>query len=1726
MKTRKKILASVLSVLVAVPLLPITASADTGGWTGVIFGNSTSTAVTTTPTPKNSIVESAVPGEFVKLMSNNGGGKVASDNEGMDFYYKEMPGTAHFDLKAHVKVNRIGTGTNTQHSFGIMLRSHIGTNNTTTTQTANYVAVGGFGPTTTSGFFRTFYKQNIISPTSTTGTSFTETSRPAVDAPVADSEYDMVIKKRGNAYSMTVNGKGTTEYLTPTATGGVLFANQIYAGLYAARDVDVTFTKYAVTSYTDVVTNLTVDASGLQNEYLVDQQPDFSRLVVKATLQDGSEKTLQPSDYIVTGFSSKEPGVKTAKVHYNGAIAEFSTTVVKLDATALDLKYLPAKTDYYPGDLFDPDGLTVIGNFNNGYRYETLASNQYTLEVTDAVSVTGATYRLDTPGLKKVTVRSTVTTSTYTTFGVQVKDATLTGLEIRQQPAKTSYFLGEAFEPNGLAVYAHYSDGSEVRLRNRASAAEQGEYAISGFSSSSAGPKTVTLTYKNLQASLNITVREKALSGIKVTKYPKTTFTVGDAFDSSNLVVSKVYDNGDLVVLDAGLYDVVSDAFQSSQPGVYDIAIIPKDTSLTPISYKAAVREPLVLEWKSIRFGQSTSNTNNTVTVLKDGATLGERVIQLAAKDGAGKITGDHDGISFYYTELDADADNFVLSADIKVIEYAKNPHDGQEAFGITARDAIGNANDSAVFASNIAAIGGYSGGTTKPNGTQLLARTGVEAPNGTGSKGIQNVMLNDSKPSGTYRLTLSKTNSGFTGRIGNGPEETLYVPGILNVQDNKMYVGFYTARVATIEVSNIQMSVTASAADAPKVEAPKQKASPDLQFTTLDKTSNSSYVLGVKPTVNGWVTLKQNGQVITSDRTVLANQTFIMPTTVTANTYTNFSAVFVPDDSQLLTSAAKMVRNFTVNMKSYADGGDIIVSPTGTETGLGTVESPLDLDTAIAYVKPGQTILLQDGRYLRKTKVDIRKYNDGTEQAMKKLMAAPGARPILDFGLLSEGVVLSGNYWHVKGIEVTRTAGNTKGFTVGGSHNIVEGSRFYANGDTGLQISSTDGSSDKSSWPSYNLILNNESFDNQDPSNNNADGFAAKLTSGVGNIFRGDISHNNIDDGWDLYTKSGTGAIGAVLLEDCIAYNNGTLTDGTVGAGDKNGFKLGGEGIHVPHIIRNSIAFGNGAYGFASNSNPGVQAYNNVAFNNARGNLNFVTYSQIQTDFRLGGFISYQKGITAKDNYPSNLVSNDNYLFDGTISKNATGEILGDVNFKSLTPVIPYARDSAGNILWGDFLKFIAPSSSSEDSTPTTPAAGAPAPAGSPAPVVNGSVIVPVEQKTSLDGKPANQAVVDSDSLTQAFKAVKDGSSKVTIELKGSESISVVKLPSRTLTDAAAASGQASVTVKAGAVSYTLPAKAIDTAALAATLGVQPKDVEIGITVRALPSEAAQAIRAHAQAKGFTLLAEAVDFNVTAEANGKTSTISDFGSTYITRTIELPGTVDITKATGVLYNPVTGEMTFVPTKFTTVGGKTTATLKRPGNSIYTVVQSSKTFADLTNHWAKADLELLASKALVNGTSASRFEPDASVTRAEFASLLVRGLGLTGEAAPAFTDVKAGGWYAQAVGAASKAKLIQGFDDGTFRPDAPVTREEMAVMLVRAMSFAGVGSNTNAGKLAGYADQNQVSVWARDGMSAALNAGIVNGQTADHLAPGSTATRAEATVMLKRFLSAADFIQN
>ena len=280
---------------------------------------------------------------------------------------------------------------------------------------------------------------------------------------------------------------------------------------------------------------------------------------------------------------------------------------------------------------------------------------------------------------------------------------------------------------------------------------------------------------------------------------------------------------------------------------------------------------------------------------------------------------------------------------------------------------------------------------------------------------------------------------------------------------------------------------------------------------------------------------------------------------------------------------------------------GDIYVSPSGKSSASGSSSDPMDFVTAISKVKAGNTIWMQAGTYKFTKTIVIAESNSGSNGKYKKV-GSKGGNVVLDFTGMAEdganrGIVLDGSYWHFYDIDITNAGDN--GMLLSGDHNIIEMCQFYNNHDTGLQLSRYNTKyASKDQWPSYNLIKNCTSFNNKDDATSeNADGFAAKLTCGEGNVFDGCIAYCNSDDGWDLYAKPATGAIGVVTIKNCVAFGNGKTTNGQGSAnGDMNGFKLGGSNgaCPTPHVVTNCVAFWNGACGFTDNGNGGALKMSN----------------------------------------------------------------------------------------------------------------------------------------------------------------------------------------------------------------------------------------------------------------------------------------------------------------------------------------------------------------------------------------------------------------------------------------------------------------------------------------------------------------------------------------------------
>lgn len=704
-----------------------------------------------------------------------------------------------------------------------------------------------------------------------------------------------------------------------------------------------------------------------------------------------------------------------------------------------------------------------------------------------------------------------------------------------------------------------------------------------------------------------------------------------------------------------------------------------KVSTSSSITFKLPHTSPVV-EWKSITFGQSTNNVYHSVDV--DNKT-NNVTVTAGLKDGSqtfGKITGSHDGISYYYTEIDP-TKNFDLSADIKVNFFAKTTADKQEGFGIMARDAIGTNLDTSTFSSNMVMVGGYSGLI------QSVFRNNVVDSSGVGAK-MEGVTKFGDRPANdgtaTYKMRLKKTNTGYQTSVNNGTEKIYYRPKQLEILDSKkIYVGFFAARVASITVSNIDMKISDVATDPAGIPAPPEAVAPSINMTSLSASSTASYDLNLLANVKGKVVVSQAGAEIYNGP-IVANTALVKNATLVSGDNT-FDVVYMPDPAENITTSSAITPKYVVTYKSYGTvDGTVYVSQNGTPTATGTEKDPIDIYSAIKFVSAGQTIYVRGGNYNLTSPLTIEKSNDGTSDKPKILSAYPNETPIFNFGTKSSGIVLAANYWKIYGIDVTKA--NATGFRISGNYNTVERVNTYANGDTGLQISGSS-SDTRDKWPTYNLVLNCVSHDNMDVAQNNADGFAAKLTCGVGNIFRGCISHNNCDDGWDLYSKLETGAIGAVTVENCIAYGNGTLSDGTKTKGDGNGFKLGGEGLAVKHVLRNSLSFNNNAAGITSNSDPAIIVENCTSVDNGKANYDFHYYTTATPDFTANNNISFRNAPGPADDSITLLVKDTNYFYNGTVSQNASAKQVSVSDFKSTTKPVLVSINTDGSFEIGNFM-------------------------------------------------------------------------------------------------------------------------------------------------------------------------------------------------------------------------------------------------------------------------------------------------------------------------------------------------------------------------------------------------------------------------------------------------------
>mgnify|MGYP000824135025 FL=1 len=710
---------------------------------------------------------------------------------------------------------------------------------------------------------------------------------------------------------------------------------------------------------------------------------------------------------------------------------------------------------------------------------------------------------------------------------------------------------------------------------------------------------------------------------------------------------------------------------------------------------------------------------NAQVINIANGDTASKKVATVEAKDitnttgsmeiqakASGKISDDEDGFSYYYTKVNPEKENFELTATFTVTDASLTP-DNQTGFGVVVADTLGVNNWGTpsyvhkyfnYFSSMM-----YSSKINAPTMRYITGYTSADTSNKDGVDRVNNnVKFNQLtgtdmfKVGAEYTFTVRKTDDGYeaVATTENGTQtQKLTANDFTSVQeDGTVVVGVMVARKIGVKITDIKFTTSESKGLATS-EVVEDKVTPSIRVYSSNTCGAGEYEYTVVPNCAGTlkVTGSADGKAISKE--VTADEVVRIPVAVNVGSNT-IKAEFEPAAAANITSTTTVTSETNVTRKVYGEAGQtIIVTPDGKITGDGTEESPLDINTAVSYAQPGQTILMKNGVYDKW--ITINRSVCGTADKPINLVAESISTDGTDGVVLSgAGLTIIGSYWHVYGLYVKDSSG--VGIQVSGNYNTIDMCTVNHAANSGIQISRNGGADNYAGiqgklWPTGNLIKNCESFDNCDAGRNDADGFAAKLTCGEGNRFYGCISHNNIDDGWDLYAKSVSGTIGSVTIENCVAYNNGWLTTDDVTAagynyGEGNGFKLGGGYLKGGHKLINCVSFGNHAKGITSNSCPDISITRCTAYNNGNADsysIGLNTMDSMLKEWKVSGLISMSKAdLTAKaDLIPFSQHGDDNYIYNGSESYNNLGQKATDEWFESVDTTIRPSRNADGTI-------------------------------------------------------------------------------------------------------------------------------------------------------------------------------------------------------------------------------------------------------------------------------------------------------------------------------------------------------------------------------------------------------------------------------------------------------------
>ncbi|WP_342547762.1 Ig-like domain-containing protein [Paenibacillus sp. FSL P2-0089] len=371
-------------------------------------------------------------------------------------------------------------------------------------------------------------------------------------------------------------------------------------------------------------------------------------------------------------------------------------------------------------------------------------------------------------------------------------------------------------------------------------------------------------------------------------------------------------------------------------------------------------------------------------------------------------------------------------------------------------------------------------------------------------------------------------------------------------------------------------------------------------------------------------------------------------------------------------------------------------------------------------------------------------------------------------------------------------------------------------------------------------------------------------------------------------------------------------------------------------------------------------------------------------------------------------------------------------------------------------------------------------------------------------------------------------GTDELVFEVPSTEKSAYVTVTLKALSDAATSNKNAKLIIRYGDQMYGVKLSDIDVNSLIAGLGTDINKVSLVLRMESVPGGTFYSFEQKIGSQAMRNVTGLMDLRLTGSIKDNYSNAKELNVTgqYIVRNPAVLNSAQ-TMAAGVdsTYN----DAIYLPAQIATVGSNSVVSARTNGNQVVGVFISLRTFGDMTSHWSKTAVAELAAKNIIDSSYGTAFKPDQPITRSEFAVMLSRGLGLQAVrgGASQFKDVRPFTQTSDFIEAAAKAGIITGNTDGTFRAEDKITREQMAIMMVRALEYTGQPVTLSASvmdTLSPFKDRARILSQSIEFVAKAVKVGIIQGVSTTQFQPQGNATRGQAAVMLQRMLKTAGYL--